>query len=97
MTWTFGLLRKAIGVKLGKDTGSAVDTDIPNHIDVDSAIGIPRDEMQYHRQVGSIRVNKVYTFLSHGAAKYMVLVWLVVASPIMVVHYNLFRHGKFYL
>ena len=44
VTWTFGLLRKAIGLKLGKkDTGPAVD--VPEQVDADSAIGIPGDEM----------------------------------------------------
>ena len=45
--------------------------------------------------MGNIRVNRVHTFLSHGYSKYMTLVWLVVTHRIMVLHYKLFRHGKF--
>ena len=42
VTWTFGLLRKAVGIKLGKkDTGSAAT----ENIDADSAIEIPCDEI----------------------------------------------------
>ena len=75
MTWTFGLLRKAVGIKLGKkDTGPAAAENIPEQVDADSAIGIPGDEMQYHRQMGHIKVNKVHTLLSYGYAKYMALV-----------------------
>ena len=97
MTWTFGLLRKAIGLKLGKkDTGPAAAENIPTHVDADSAIGIPRDEFEYTRQMGNIKLNRVHTFLSHGYSKYLTLVWLVVTHPIMIVHYKLFKHGKFY-
>ena len=97
MTWTFGLLRKAIGITLGKkDTGPAADDNIPQHVDANEAIGIPRDEIQYHRQMGHIKVNRVHTFLSHGYSKFMTLVWLVVTHTIMVIHYKMFKHGKFY-
>ena len=97
ITWTFGLLRKAVGMKLGKkDTGPAAVGNIPEHVDADAAIGIPRHEIEHYRQMGNIRVNRVHTFLSHGYSKYMTLVWLVVTHMIMIVHYKLFKHGTFY-
>ena len=50
ITWTFGLLRKAVGMKLGKkDTGPAAVGNIPEHIDADAAIGIPRHEIDHYR------------------------------------------------
>ena len=98
INWTFGLLRKAIGLKLGKkDTGPAAAGRIPEQVDADAAIGIPRDEMDYHRQVGNIKVNRAHTFLAHGYSKYLTLVWLVVVTELlMIVHYQLFRNGKYY-
>ena len=65
-------------------------------VDADSAIGIPRDEIDYQRKLGHVKVNRMHTFLSHGYAKYMLLVWLTVANLIMLVHDKLFQHGKFY-
>ena len=61
-------------------------------VEADGAIGIPRDTTQY-RELGFIKENKVYTFLCHGHAKNLLLVWLVVNVPIMRVHYTLFKHG----
>ena len=54
ITWTFGLLRKALGVKLKKDCekdpglaavvpGPGNAAVIPDPVDTDGAIGIPRD------------------------------------------------------
>ena len=41
--------KRRAALKLGKqDTGPAV----VEQVDADAAIGIPRDEMDYHRQVG---------------------------------------------
>ena len=61
MTWSFGLLRKAIGARL-KDkkrdnAGHAAE------VDIDGAIGIPRDEYAYYRQMGHIRLGKSHTIL----------------------------------
>ena len=95
ITWCFGLLRKALGEKLRKeDTTGQADAEA-YVVDTDGAIGIPRDTMEYERKMGHIRLQKVHTFFCHGISKYLGLVWLVVAAPIMVVHYHLFRHGKF--
>ena len=97
MTWTFGLLRKAMGNKLGKkDTGPAAVENVPEHVDAESAIGIPRDEIEHHRKMGHIKQNRAHTFLSHYYSKYMLLVWLAVTSTIMVLHYKFFKHGKYY-
>ena len=93
MTWSFGLLRKAISKMLGKkedaDTG-------PTHVEAEGAIGIPRDNQEYEQTLGHIKSQKVHTFLSHSAAKHVLLVWVVVCSPIMQLHYHLFKHGRFY-
>ena len=41
---TFGVLRNAIGEKLGvKDSGPAAAANIPVQVDADSAVGVPRD------------------------------------------------------
>ena len=91
---TSGLLRKALGVRLKKE---AAESDCePDHCDADAAIGIPRDEQAYYKEAGHLRLQKIYTFLSHGHAKYMLLVWLAVVQPIMIMHYFLFKHGTWY-
>ena len=47
ISWSFGLLRKAIGIKPGKkDTGPAAAENILEHVDADSAIGVPHDEKE---------------------------------------------------
>ena len=97
ITWTFGLLRKAIGKKLGKkDSGPAAAGNILEQVDPESAIGIPKDASEHYKQMGNIKVNRAHTFLSHGYAKYLALVWLAVTLPIMILHYQLFKHGTFY-
>ena len=47
------------------------------------------------KKLGHLKVQKVHTFLSHSAAKELLLVWVVVTAPIMVLHYYLFRQGRF--
>ena len=108
ITWTFGLLRKALGAKLtkkarGNDPGHAAVIPgpghaavIPDQVDTDGAIGIPRDMIEYQRKMGHIKLQKVHTFLCHGFSKYMCLVWVVVSAPLMVLHYSRFRPGTFW-
>ena len=65
ITWTFGLLRKAIGARLKKtardDPGHAAVV-VPDQVDIAGAIGIPRDEYAYYRQIGHIKLGKSHTF-----------------------------------
>ena len=93
VTWTFGLLRKAIGQHLRQNEEYTSPADV---VEADAAIGVPRDEYEYHKRLGTIKIQKVHTLLSHGHAKHLLLVWLVVCSPIMVLHYYLFANGKFF-
>ena len=101
VTWTFGLLRKALGRRLFKNKepiglqpiGTTGQADV---VEADGAIGVPRDENQYHNIVKTIQEQKIHRFLSHGAAKYLLLVWLVVCGPIMRLHYFLFDNGIFF-
>ena len=43
--------------------------------------------------MGHINLNMVYTFLSTGIAKHLLLVWLTTWSPVMSIHYYLFANG----
>ena len=92
ITWTFGLLRKAIGQMLRKKGECAGPADV---VEADGAIGVPRDTYAYEKKLGHLKVQKVHTFLSHAAAKELLLVWIVVTAPIMILHYFLFHNGKF--
>ena len=94
VTWTFGLLRKAIARMLRGDENYTGPAD--GNVDADGIIGIPRDTYQYEKNVGHLKVQKVLTFLSHASAKELLLVWVVVCTPIMRMHYFLFAHGKFF-
>ena len=69
-------------MKLGKrdEAGSADGT---FELNPDGAIGVPMD-MEYERQVGHIKLNKVFNFFSHGEAKYLFLVWLCIANLVKV-------------
>jgi len=93
VTWTFGLLRKAIGRKLFQNEEATGPADV---VEADGAIGVPRDEYQYQQKLGHLKVQKIHTFLGHGSAKHLLLVWVVVCGPIMKFHYFLFANGKFF-
>ena len=71
VTWTFGLLRKAISRMLWKDEESTGPADV---VEADGAIGVPRDTNAYERKVGRRKVQKVHTFLHNAAAKHLLLV-----------------------
>ena len=73
IAWAFGLLRKALGVRLRKAEDEESDLE-PDHCDADAAIGVPRDDYAYHREMGHLKLQKIHRFLSHGCAKYMLLV-----------------------
>ena len=78
MVWTFGLLRKAISRMLGKDDDYPGPAD--GLVEADGAIGIPRDTRLYEKNLGHLKLQKVHTFLSHAAAKHLLLVWVVVCT-----------------
>ena len=60
ITWTFGLLRKAIGQMLRKKGECAGPADV---VEADGAIGVPRDTYAYEKKLGHLKVQKVHTFL----------------------------------
>ena len=95
MTNFLGIMRRAVAKRLGRRDASG-DVDDAEVVDVDAAIGIPRDPMQHHKNMGHVKLNKAFNFLRQPAAKYLPLVWLVVCSSIMVVHYKLFKQGTWY-
>ena len=83
VSWFFSVIRKALAAKLRRDDkdgdagSAAVDL-----VDADGAIGVPRDPIAHERRMGSIKLNKVYNFMSHGLAKYLLLVFIVVSQHI---------------
>ena len=93
VTSTFGVLRKAISRMLWKVEESTGPADV---VEPDGAIGVARDTYAYEKKLGHLKVQKVHTFLRNAAAKHLLMVWVVVTQPIMVLHYFLFKHGKFY-
>ena len=50
-------------------SGTAAVVNLLGRCGSDSAIGIPRDETDYHRMVVSIKMNRAYTFVSHSFSK----------------------------
>ena len=96
ISWTFGLLRKAIGATIGKDEEAAPGVGIPEHVDVDGAIGVPRDHTAHFRHMGHIKLHKCHRFLCNAMSKYILLIWLITTSDIMILHYRLFRHGTWW-
>ena len=95
MTNFLGLLRRAVAKKLGRRDASG-DVDDSEVLDWEAAIGMPRDPMQHHKNLGKVKLNKAFRFLQQSASKYLPLVWLVVCSCVMVVHYKLFQQGTWY-
>ena len=81
-------------MKLGKRE-EADSADATFELHPDGAIGVPMD-MEYERQVGHIKLTKVFNFFGHGEAKYLFLVWLCIANLVMPVHYSLFKSGTWF-
>ena len=101
MVHCFGLLRRIVAKKLGvaapresevTETASGLD----GGFELDGIIGIPKDPRLHQKCVGEARLRRVHEFMSMGAAKILTLVWLVVCSVIMQVHYRLFKHGTWF-
>ena len=63
---------------------------------MDSVVGIPKDPRHHHKAVGVARLRRVHDFFSMSAAKILTLVWFVVCSVVMRVHYRLFKHGTWF-
>ena len=95
MTNYFGILRRMVARKLGRPDADE-STAFGGGVDDDTVIGIPKDEKEHYKKLGRVKLSKVHTFLSDPASKYMPLIWLVVCSCIMVVHYRLFKHGTWF-
>ena len=102
MVSCFGLMRRIVAKKLGvaapldPASGQGTEFEVSATDMLDSVIGIPKDPQKLHKLVGEARLRRVHEFFSMGAAKIMTLVWLVVCSVIMRVHYRLFKHGTWF-
>ena len=95
LTNFFGILRRMVGQKLGRRVENE-DGDGFAGVDDDTVIGIPANEKDHYKKLGQVKLRKIFDFLSDPASKYLPLVWLVVCSPIMIIHYFLFKHGTWY-
>ena len=84
-----------VGQKLGRRVENE-DGDGFAGVDDDTVIGIPPNEKDHYQKLGQVKLRKMFDFLTDPASKYLPLVWLVVCSPIMVIHYFLFKHGTWY-
>ena len=102
MASRFGLLRRMVAKKLGiaaplePASGQGTEFELSATDMMDSVIGIPKDPRHHHKAVGVARLRRVHDFFSMSAAKILTLVWLVVCSVIMRVHYRLFKHGTWF-
>ena len=101
MVHCYGLLRRIVAKKL--KLAAPREPDLPGAasglqggFELESVIGIPKDPRQHLKCVGEARLRRVHDFTSMGAAKMLTLVWLVVCSVIMRVHYRLFKHGTWF-
>jgi hypothetical protein len=88
-------LRRMVAQKLGRRVENE-DGDGFAGVDDDTVIGIPANEKDHYQKLGQVKLRKMFDFLTDPASKYLPLVWLVVCSPIMVIHYFLFKHGTWY-
>ena len=95
LTNFFGMLRRMVAQKLGRRVENE-DGDGFAGVDDDTVIGIPANEKDHYQKLGQVKLRKMFDFLTDPASKYLPLVWLVVCSPIMVIHYFLFKHGTWY-
>ena len=101
MVSCYGLLRRVVAKKLGREAPREQDVqdtqvDLTSSELLDSVVGIPKDPRRHQKCVGKVRLLRVHELLSTGAAKLLTLVWLVVCSSVMRVHYRLFKHGTWF-
>ena len=103
MVSCFGLLRRMVAKKLGiaaplePASGQGTEFEELSATDMmESVIGIPKGPRHHHKAVGKARLRRVHDFFSMSAAKILTLVWLVVCSVVMRVHYRLFKHGTWF-
>ena len=87
-----GLMRRALASKLQK-ASTLSEADSAAFDDPDAVIGIPKDAMKHFKNVANTRLHRMLSFLRLAACVYLPLVWLVVCSSIMVIHYHLFEYG----
>ena len=59
-----------------------------------AAVGLPLDERAEWRRVANQRRLKTVEFLEDREAAFGNLLWLVIAAPILTLHWKLFKHAK---
>ena len=59
-----------------------------------AAVGLPLDERAEWRRVANQRRLKTVEFLEDREAAFFNLLWLVIAAPILTLHWRLFKHAK---
>ena len=62
--------------------------------DAAASVGLPLDERAEWRRVANQRRVKAFEFVEDREAAFYNLLWLVIASPILVLHWKLFKHAK---
>ena len=59
-----------------------------------AGVGLPLDERAEWRRVANQRRLKTVEFVEDKEAAFYNLLWLVIASPILVLHWKLFKHAR---
>ena len=86
-----GLLRKVLALKVGRPVPQCSVSD--SGISSDAAVGAPRDAIAHMRKVGRMKLQKAFRFACKKSTSWKPLIWLAICSPIMLVHYKLFKYG----
>ena len=72
----------------------AADHDSDPEFQEDAAVGIPRDQNAHWRQVNQKRQNKSIDFISDPFTTSRLVLWLLIATKALWLHYVLFRDAK---
>ena len=86
-----GLLCKVLALKVGRPVPERSVSD--SGVSGDAAVGAPRDPIGHMRKVNRMKLQKAFHFVCKKSTKWKPLIWLATCSPIMAVHYNLFKYG----
>ena len=92
----FGLFRRALAEKVGSGRRRVGDGDNESDMSQDACVGAPMDEVRHLRKIGRLKHRRANDFMARRFASWTTLIWIAVCDPVMVVHYRLFKHGKWY-
>lgn len=65
-------------------------------MDEGKELGVPLDQTKAWRKLARKRQRKATHFLTDAQSRWLTMLWAIVTSPVMTVHYSLFKRGTWF-